>query len=331
MGMTVDQLTLLSVALFALGLLAGAALLFGRELRRARSGQVIGRAMRHTADAGGSAAPGATQPPAGSAARPANDGGIFSTAPAQELPAHWLQTRLGRMLVADEDRRLIDQCGLPSVRTQLIFLTVRLVLALLLPVLVWLFFTTGLPVRKSVPALAVALLIGFMGPKWLLGRWAAARRERVAQELPLFVDLLRLLQGVGLSLDQSLQIMATDFGHVLRVLGEELAIANRQYSQGRTREHSLQRMATLHGNENLAGLMALVVQVDRHGGAVQEPLAQFGDRLREHRRSELKGRIGKITVKMTGVMVTTLLPALIIVTAGPGFLAVIRSLGTLSK
>jgi tight adherence protein C len=75
----------------------------------------------------------------------------------------------------------------------------------------------------------------------------------------------------------------------------------------------------------------LLVQVDRHGGAVQEPLQKFSDRLREHRRMELKERIGKITVKMTGVMVTTLLPALVIVTAGPGFLAIVRSLGALGK
>ncbi len=87
----------------------------------------------------------------------------------------------------------------------------------------------------------------------------------------------------------------------------------------------------MHGSENLTGLVALLVQVDKHGGAVQEPLRQYSDRLREHRRSELKERIGKITVKMTGVMVVTLLPALVIITAGPGFLAVIRSLGALAK
>lgn len=45
----------------------------------------------------------------------------------------------------------------------------------------------------------------------------------------------------------------------------------------------------------------------------------------------MKELIGKISVKMTGVMVVTLLPALIIITAGPGFLAVIRALGGMSK
>lgn len=233
--------------------------------------------------------------------------------------------------MANEDRQLIDQCGLPSQRAQLVFLVTRIALALLFPLLAYVVWSDGHTQRTVVSVLAAAFVLGFMTPKWVLGRFAAGRRERVAQELPLFIDLLRLLQGVGLSLDQSLQIMANDFTHVLRVLGHELAFANRQYSQGRTREHSLQRLATLHKNDNLMGLVSLLVQVDRHGGAVQEPLRIFSDRLREHRRSEMKERIGKITVKMTGVMVTTLLPALIIVTAGPGFIAIFHSLASVGK
>ncbi|HWH73814.1 MAG TPA: type II secretion system F family protein, partial [Methylibium sp.] len=56
-------------------------------------------------------------------------------------------------------------------------------------------------------------------------------------------------------------------------------------------------------------------------------LKQFGQRLREKRRAALREQVGKLNVKMTGVMVLTLLPALLIVVAGPGFLAVVRSLG----
>lgn len=333
MSLTPSQLTTLSLALLALGLLIAAGLLIGREVRRARSGHVIGRAIRREATADAAASTHATtgQPAASAEGQATPPEAAFATVPDQGLPTHWLQTRLGRMLVADEDRRLIDQCGFQSVRAQLVFLVVRFGLALLLPVLAYFVLQSGLIKQNSMLVMAMAFVAGFMAPKWVLARYAAGRRERVAHELPLFVDLLRLLQGVGLSLDQSLQIMATDFTQVLHVLSKELLIANRQYSQGRTREHSLQRLASLHNNENLAGLVALLVQVDRHGGAVQEPLRQFSDRLREHRRSELKERIGKITVKMTGVMVTTLLPALIIVTAGPGFLAVIRSLGAMSK
>lgn len=40
----------------------------------------------------------------------------------------------------------------------------------------------------------------------------------------------------------------------------------------------------------------------------------------------LRERIGRLTVKMTGVVIVTLLPALLIVTAGPGMIAVLHAL-----
>lgn len=320
MTITPNQLLILSLVLLAVGLMVGAGALVAAEIRRTRSGQVIGRAIRQAVVA-----------PDLKAAVDAPADPDAPIKPELELPFHWLDSRIGRALVADEDRNLIDQCGLPSKRAQLVFLVTRILLAFMLPLLAYVFWSSGHTQNTVTFVLAASIAIGFMAPKWVLGRIAAGRRERAAQELPLFIDLLRLLQGVGLSLDQNLQIMATDFRHVLRVLGFELAIANAQYSQGRTREHSLHRLATLHRNENMRGLVSLLVQVDRHGGAVQEPLRIFSDRLRESRRSELKERIGKITVKMTGVMVTTLLPALVIVTAGPGFIAIFRSLGAIIK
>jgi tight adherence protein C len=164
-----------------------------------------------------------------------------------------------------------------------------------------------------------------------LPRRAAARRNGVVDELPMLVDLLRLLQGVGLSLDQSLQVMVNDFRGVLPVLSSELEIAQRQFATGRTREQSLNRMATSYGNEDLRAVVRLLIQVDRHGGAVQEPLKQFGDRLRETRRAALRERIGRLTVKMTGVMILTLLPALMIVTAGPGVLSIMHSLNSAGR
>lgn len=328
MAFTPTQLITLSIGLLSLGLLISGGLLIFRELQNARSNKAIRRAIAQGLAEPSQASwqPASSRQPA--APMSADENGGLRTA---DLPTHWLHTRIGRAFVADEDKRLIDQCGFESTRAQLAFLVIRLGLAVVLPALGYLAVDAGILKVNTTAVVALTCILGFMSPKWALGRIAAARREEVANELPLFVDLLRLLQGVGLSLDQSLQIMADDFGHVLKVLSKELRIANRQYAQGRTREHSLQRLATLYDNESLGGLVALLVQVDRHGGAVQEPLHQFSERLREARRAELKARIGKITVKMTAVMVTTLLPALVIVTAGPGFLAIFRALGGMTK
>lgn len=312
--MTPLHLAILALILLALALLLGAGLLLRQQALRSQSAKTLQRAL------GQGMAPGD---------EPANPADLAFLRDDQ-LPTHWLNSRLGRLLVADEDRRLIAQCGFPSTRAQLALLVSRCALAVALPLLAnALLLDDADPVRKTYLVLGCAFGAGFMLPKWLLGHWAGKRRDKVGQELPLFVDLLGLLQSVGLSLDQSLQIIAADFRHVLPVIGAELDAANRQYSQGRTREHAFQRIAHLHDNPHLADLVTLVIQVDRHGGAIQEPIRQFSERLRLQRKTDMKARIGKITVKMTVVMVTTLLPALIVITAGPGFLAIARSVSSM--
>ena len=155
---------------------------------------------------------------------------------------------------------------------------------------------------------------------------AKERRQQATEELPLLIDLLRLLQGVGMSIDQSLHVVENEFSTSLPVLGKELQIAAQQYQNGRTREQSLRRFSSVFENEDMSAVARLIVQVDRYGGAVQQPLQQFSDRLREQRKLDMKEKVGKLTVKMTGVMVLALLPALLIITGGAGFLAIIRTL-----
>ncbi|CAB3907605.1 hypothetical protein LMG3410_04654 [Achromobacter aegrifaciens] len=238
--------------------------------------------------------------------------------------------RLADALLAAEDRKLVDMAGYANPGTaRSRFVLIRLGLAILLPVaavmLDWHKHLPDMPLGAFVVAF-VAFAVGYMLPKWIVQRRLARRRRQAADELPLLIDLLRLLQGVGLSIDQSLQVLVKEFGQVLPVLSFELRLASELYVRGRTREQSLARMATGFDNDDLSAICRLIAQVDQHGGAVQEPLNRFGERLRDKRRLELKEKVGKTTVKMTGVMIVTLLPALLIVTGGAGFIAVLRGL-----
>ncbi|MFM0242691.1 type II secretion system F family protein [Paraburkholderia phytofirmans] len=332
--MQTQQLLALALGLAALGLLLIAGLVLARVAAARRSE----RTLRHALDerALQSAAL------AAAAARGTEGAQAGAKAAARSVPptgfkgllerfAHtgirWLDTPFGRQVVAEEDRRLLEQCGFVDTRTRGLFLLARLVGALVLPVLAGTLASAHLDGSRYGALVIIAVMAGFMLPKLVLRRRAGKRRRAVVDELPLLVDLLRLLQGVGLSLDQSLQVVVNDFRGMLPVLAGELEIAQRQFAAGRTREQSLNRLASSYDNEDLRAVVRLLVQVDRHGGAVQEPLKQFGDRLREARRAMLRERIGRLAVKMTGVMIVTLLPALMIVTAGPGVLAVQHSLG----
>ena len=241
----------------------------------------------------------------------------------------WLDSAIGRAVVTSEEQLLLEQCGFYGAQPRAMFGGLRMLVPALLAGGVFIWRLHGSLVSAFAWAFA-AFAIGYLLPKMALRRRAAERLRQVAEDLPVLIDMLWLLQGVGLSIDQSLQIIVTEFGTMLRVLGPELQRANQQFASGRSREQTLNRIGKLFDDEDLKGLITLLTQVDRHGGAVQEPLRQFGERLQVARKARMKDKIGRLTVKMTGVMVVSLLPVLLILTAGPGFLGVIRMLSRMN-
>lgn len=230
---------------------------------------------------------------------------------------------IGKALITPEDRLLLSQVNYNTRSGRTAFLGLRLAMALLLPVpaLLW-YHPAGF---KAILVVTCAIVAGVLLPKFLLDGLARRLRNRADEELPLLVDLLRLFQGVGFSVDQSLQMIADRFQPVLPLLGREVRDANAAFMRGRTRMQSLQHLLEFD-NQGLKSLVQIIVQVHEHGGAVQEPLKQFADRLREQRKMRMKELSGKLSVKMTLVMMVTLLPALMLVLAGPAVISLIGSL-----
>lgn len=316
--------TLNGLIIWVLSLLALALLLMGlgmvwRLVQQGRRHSVLDRAMAKRAG----------QVPASKA--PAQARVRAAAAAAESLGNKLREGRFGEALLAKDDMVLLDACGYEDLnRAAAWFTLTRTVLCVSLAVIGW-FWMSNLSLGRFhdirwFVGTFLGFALGWMLPKWMLTRRVKQRKREVSEELPLFVDLLRLLQGVGLSMDQSLHVVVSDFPSVMPVLCRDLRRATDQYARGRTREQSLRRLATLYDNDDLDAICRLIVQVDQHGGAVQEPLTRFVNRIHDRRRLALKEKIGVLTVKMTGVMILTLLPALLIVTAGAGFIAVFRGL-----
>lgn len=315
--MNAHPLGIIALLLLAagLGLLGVVALLRGaQQQRHAAALQSALRAREPSADASATASAGTTPAPTTTV-----DSGPRGLGWLAALGERFHGGRLQAALLAPEDRLLLDQAGWNTRSGTAIFLALRLLLAVLCLLLaLTLFDSSG--VQRVVVMLA-ALAFGILLPKFALRAWAGRLRQRVNAELPLLIDLLRLLQGVGFSMDQSLQTLGDKLRGAIPVLGREIHQANIAYMHGRTRAQSLRRLGESFDDEDLRSLVQLMLQVHEHGGAVQEPLKQFSLRLRENRRATLKEKVGKLSVKMTVVMMLTLLPALMLVLSGPAIIA----------
>lgn len=306
----------LAVACVALALLLAAAGLLFQD----RRAQQVKATLQHALD-NAQKAPEQAPPPRGR--------WQALLAELSAIGEHFEGSQLQKMLLAPEDRLLLEQVGWNHRAGATAFLALRVLLAVLLPVL-------GLLLMQPHGLRAAALVVsgfalGILLPKLALRSWAGRLRRRVDEELPLLIDLLRLLQGVGFSIDQSLQMIGDKLRMAIPTLGGEIRKANAAYTRGRSRAQSLRRLSEDFGNDDLRSLMQMVLQVHQHGGAVQEPLKQFGMRLREQRRMKMKEKVGKLSVKMTVVMMLTLLPALMLVLSGPAILALASALAGMGK
>ncbi|AOZ08447.1 type II secretion system F family protein [Cupriavidus malaysiensis] len=330
--MDANTLIVLSLVIAACGVLALALPLLKRwRLQRGAARTLDSALARQRAEAHGAAASASASAPGVQADAGRKDGAALSAKLGarvgnrllERFNQRWLESPLGRAVVTAEEQALLEQCGFYGVRARAVFGALRLLLPTVAAVLAFLWRLPQDGLSAVVWAFAAFAAL-YLGSKAALRRRAAQRLLQLEEELPVLVDILRLLQGVGLSIDQSLQVIVSEFGSMLHVLGPELNRANQQFASGRSREQTLQRIGRLFDSEDLRNLIMLLSQVDRFGGAVQEPLRLFGLRLQETRKANLKDKIGRLTVKMTAVMVVTLLPVLLILTAGPGFLGVIR-------
>ncbi|TCJ17974.1 type II secretion system F family protein [Parasulfuritortus cantonensis] len=236
------------------------------------------------------------------------------------------QTRAGTPSEHENEvRLLLIRAGYRGIRPFVYFQAIRTILTV---VILALFASYALASGSSNAWLKVvaAVAVAYLAPKFVLSAMAKRRLGVIANEIPLFVDYVRMMHGAGVSFEQSIQLFAEEQRIGLPALAHEFAYVQVAIKSGRSRAAALQQMADQLGLTDLRELIALINDSDRYGAGLQEPLKRFAVRLGENRRFQMQDYVGKLATRMVVVMVLFLLPALLIITAGPGFLALIRAL-----
>lgn len=235
------------------------------------------------------------------------------------------QTKAFAHFIEDEDRKLLGRAGFGREDDLARFVLMRIALGLAGLVFgLVLNWGSGFGAVPMIQVIAITGL-GFMLPKWFLKAVGEGREAAFERELVAVVDVMRLLQGVGLSVDQSIEIIATQYHELVPVTGRMLRRSRAQVKSGIPWLVMLKKMSNMYSSEEFKSFVQVLGQIEKFGGAVQEPLKQFSDRLVEKERANAKELMGKLAVKLTGVMVVTMLPALLIMTGGPGIISILRA------
>lgn len=170
---------------------------------------------------------------------------------------------------------------------------------------------------EVVQAAAAAMLVGALGPNYVLAKKIERRKRRLYNGFPDALDLLVVCTEAGYGLKPALQRVSDELviGHP--ELSEELALVNSEMRAGVDRVDALKNLADRTGLEEIGGLVALLSQSLRFGTSIAESLRIYSEEFRDKRMQRAEEEAGKISTKMVFPLVLCMFPAFFVVAIGP--------------
>lgn len=238
-------------------------------------------------------------------------------------------------------RRQLAEAGLTGPHSVRNFYLVRLLLGLALPLgllgLVMAARAGTLPLPQGLtdklmglsPLMLVEILTmlvaaGFFGPtRWLQAR-VAARRTAIRRAFPNVLDLLQISVEAGLGFDAAMIRVANETARSAPEISREFLTAQREIQAGRSREKALVDMANRTGVAEVNSFAGVILQSIQFGASISDALTTYAEEMRQARELQAQEMANKLPVKMSGVMATLMLPALLTLALGPVVIRYIR-------
>jgi tight adherence protein C len=188
----------------------------------------------------------------------------------------------------------------------------------------------GTPALHIIFPLGMALG-GYIIPNFMLEKRIKKRHTILWLALPDALDLMVIAVEAGLGLDQAINYVATELHNAHPELTEEFQLVNLEIRAGKRRSDALKNLGERTGEAELRKLTAILIQNDRFGTSIAESLRQHSDYMRVRRRQEAEERAAKVGVKLVFPIFFFILPAMMLVCAGPAVLGVVKYLLPLMK
>jgi len=172
----------------------------------------------------------------------------------------------------------------------------------------------------------VAGVVGFFIPSMLLEHLVDKRQEVLRLSLPDALDLMVVCVEAGLGLDQAINVVSRELALSHPEICDELGLINLEIRGGKRRVEALRNLAERTGEPEIRKLISILVQTDRFGTSIADSLRTHSDFMRIRRRQLAEERAGKVGVKLVFPIFFCILPAMLVVVAGPGVLQIFKQL-----
>src|SRR5260370_13742316 len=170
----------------------------------------------------------------------------------------------------------------------------------------------------KITGLVAALMLGVMLPQQVLHRLVKRYRQKLQDALPDTVDLLGIVLGTGLALDQAMLRVSEEMQFIYPELASEFSTVVMQVKAGQERAKAFQQLVRRTGIEDIKSLSGMIVQSERFGTSLAQALKIYADSLRMRRRLRAEAAVARAGIKMLFPIVLFILPSLFVLTLFPG-------------
>jgi tight adherence protein C len=235
---------------------------------------------------------------------------------------HWISS-LGRYAVDEKQddsalRQSLIQAGFRHPKGTAIYFGLRLLVALLLPVLYLLANAmNGVMSRGNLLYVFILAGGGFYASPYLLKFIINRRQDRIDKALPDVLDLLIVCMEAGLSLQATINRVSDEVKSISTDLYRELQLTNAELRTGLAREVALKNLGERTGVQNLKALVGLMIQSDKMGASIVQALRTHASFLRVQRSQKAEERAAKLPVKILFPLLLCIFPAIFVVILGP--------------
>ena len=220
-------------------------------------------------------------------------------------------------------RRMLDVAGRPEGLTMTRLLWAKIV-GLVVVALVGVAVTAANPGPLEVVLVLAALAAAYHLPEAVLWSRGQERQQMIARELPDVLDQMTIAVEAGLGFEAAFaRAAATGKG----ALAEELVRTVHDVAVGRPRRAAYDALAARTQVPDLKRFVGAVNQAETYGVPIADVLKVQADEARVKRRQRAEEQAMKVPVKVVFPLVVCILPALLIVVAGPAALGMFDGLG----
>jgi len=232
--------------------------------------------------------------------------------PLIRIIAYYGCTNLPNEYLDRVDKRL-QRTGVSYLLTAEQFMALRIILAALVPLVVWGLFSL---IDFSFPlAIVLAPLLGFFLPELWLNDTRKRRTQEIILAMPVFLDFITMAVEAGLNLSGAMQ-QGVEKGPK-GALRMEFNIVLRDIRSGLTRAEALRRMADRLDIMEVTSFVSSVIQAEKLGSSMGTVLRAQSEQRRNERFQRAEKLAMEAPVKLVFPLVVFIFPVTFLVLAFP--------------